>query len=169
MRKKHLVPRSDGELMYSTPPTLRRYLPMFLNLAVYMVTFVLWLYLDTAYYGFGHKIITPLTGSMWIVGAVFALLLPSQREEIIRHTKWFILGYLGILFVSGGCGIFGYGGDWLASKSALDHCHHLPDCLLHLPGQENPAVLWDTVEAACDPGHPGYSGQYQTLLNHRKE
>ena len=52
MRKKHLVPRSDGELMYSTPPTLRRYLPMFLNLAVYMVTFVLWLYLDTAYYGF---------------------------------------------------------------------------------------------------------------------
>ena len=66
---------------------------------VYMVTFVLWLYLDTAYYGFGHKIITPLTGSMWIVGAVFALLLPSQREEIIRHTKWFILGYLGILFI----------------------------------------------------------------------
>ena len=99
MRKKHLVPRSDGELMYSTPPTLRRYLPMFLNLAVYMVTFVLWLYLDTAYYGFGHKIITPLTGSMWIVGAVFALLLPSQREEIIRYTKCFILGYLGILFV----------------------------------------------------------------------
>ena len=99
MRKKHLVPRSDGELMYSTPPTLRRYLPMFLNLAVYMVTFVLWLYLDTAYYGFGHKIITPLTGSMWIVGAVFALLLPSQREEIIRHTKWFILGNLGILFI----------------------------------------------------------------------
>ena len=92
MRKKHLVPRSDGELMYSTPPTLRRYLPMFLNLAVYMVTFVLWLYLDTAYYGFGHKIITPLTGSMWIVGAVFALLLPSDHpayEMVYPGVSWY--------------------------------------------------------------------------------
>ena len=99
MSKRRYVPRSDGVLMYSSPATLRRYLPIFLNLAVYILTFVLWMYLDVAYYNFGSKIITPLTGSMWIVGAVFALLLPSQREEIIRHSKWFILGYLGILFV----------------------------------------------------------------------
>ena len=99
MLKRHYVPRSDGELMYSSPPVIRSYLPMFLNLGVYIITFVLWMYLDSAYYGFGSKIITPLTGSMWIVGAVFALLLPSQREEIIKHTKWFILGYVGILFL----------------------------------------------------------------------
>lgn len=36
---------------------------------------------------------------MWILGAVLALLLPSQRQEIIKHTKWFVLGYLAILFV----------------------------------------------------------------------
>ena len=36
---------------------------------------------------------------MWIVGAVLALLLPSQREEIIKHTKWFVLGYLAVLFI----------------------------------------------------------------------
>ncbi len=99
MLKRRYVPRSEGELMYASPPTLRKYLPIFLNLAVYVLTFVLWMYLDVAYYNFGSRIITPLTGSMWIVGAVFALLLPSQREEIIRHSKWFILGYLGILFV----------------------------------------------------------------------
>ncbi len=99
MLKRRYVPRSEGELMYASLPTLRKFLPIFLNLAVYVLTFVLWMYLDVAYYNFGSRIITPLTGSMWIVGAVFALLLPSQREEIIRHSKWFILGYLGILFV----------------------------------------------------------------------
>ena len=25
--------------------------------------------------------------------------MPSQRQEIIKHTKWFVLGYLAILFV----------------------------------------------------------------------
>ena len=99
MLKRHFVPRSEGELRYSTPTTFRSFQPMFLNLGVYILTFALWMYLDVAYYNFGSKIITPLTGAMWIVGAVFALLLPSQRVEIIRHTKWFILGYVGVLFV----------------------------------------------------------------------
>ena len=99
MLKRHYVPRSDGELMYSSPPTIGSYLPMFLNLGVYIITFVLWMYLDSVYYGFGRKIITPLTGAMWIIGAFFALILPSQRDEIIKHTKWFILGYVGILFL----------------------------------------------------------------------
>ena len=98
MLRRHYVPRSEGELVYSSPPTIKSYIPMFLNLGVYIITFALWMYLDSAYYGFGSKIITPLTGAMWVVGAVFALILPSQREEIIRHTKWFILGYVGILF-----------------------------------------------------------------------
>ena len=99
MLRRHYVPRSEGELVYSSPPTITTYVPMLLNLLVYIITFALWMYLDSAYYGFGSKIITPLTGAMWVVGAVFALILPSQREEIIRHTKWFILGYVGILFL----------------------------------------------------------------------
>ena len=99
MLRRHYVPRSEGELVYSSPPTIKTYVPMLLNLLVYIITFALWMYLDSAYYGFGSKIITPLTGAMWVVGAVFALILPSQREEIIRHTKWFILGYVGILFL----------------------------------------------------------------------
>jgi hypothetical protein len=36
---------------------------------------------------------------MYVVGAFFAILLPSQKKETINHTKWFVLGYLGILFL----------------------------------------------------------------------
>lgn len=99
MYRKNYVPRSKGEIAYSTKFGVRQILPKLWNLAIYITTFALWLYLDSAYYNFGAKIITPLTGAMWIVGAVIALVLPSQREEVIKHTKWFVLGYLAILFV----------------------------------------------------------------------
>ena len=64
-------------------------LPKIGSLLIYIGTFVLWLYLNSVYYNFGTKIITPLTGAMWILGAVLAMLLPSQRQDIIKHTKWF--------------------------------------------------------------------------------
>ena len=99
MYRKNYVPRSRDEISYTSKFGLRDMLPKLWNLLVYIGTFALWLYLDSAYYNFGSKIITPLTGAMWILGAVLALLLPSQREEIIKHTKWFVLGYLALLFV----------------------------------------------------------------------
>ena len=87
MYRKNYVPRSKGEITYTTQFGFRQILPKLWNMLVYIGTFSLWLYLDKAYYNFGSKIITPLTGAMWILGAVLALILPSQREEIIKHTK----------------------------------------------------------------------------------
>ena len=99
MYKRNYVPRSKGEISYTSKFGIRQMLPKVWSLLIYIGTFVLWLYLNSVYYNFGTKIITPLTGAMWILGAVLAILLPSQRQEIIKHTKWFVLGYLAILFV----------------------------------------------------------------------
>lgn len=41
---------------------------------------------------FGTKLICPLIGAMWIVGFAVALLMPSQRSEVLRQT----LGMIGI-------------------------------------------------------------------------
>lgn len=99
MYKKNYVPRSKGEMVYTSKFGIHEIGPKLWNMLIYLGTFGLWLYLDNVYYNFGSKIITPLTGAMWILGAALALLLPSQREDIIKHTKWFVLGYLAILFV----------------------------------------------------------------------
>ena len=185
MLRRHYVPRSEGELVYSSPPTIKTYVPMLLNLLVYIITFALWMYLDSAYYGFGSKIITPLTGAMWVVGAVFALILPSQREEIIRHTKWFILGYVGILFLYRYViiAVSGVSADNLtaafnqaiASSSATAVVGWLQNLLwiiaitypiaFYLSGKENSAILRHTLQAACDKRDTGCTGQYQTILN----
>ncbi len=84
MYRKNYVPKSRDEISYTSKFGLRDMLPRLWSLFIYIGTFALWLYLDSAYYNFGSKIITPLTGAMWILGAVLALLLPSQREEIIK-------------------------------------------------------------------------------------
>ena len=99
MYHKKYVPRSKGEMLYTSSFGFRDIWPKLWNLVIYISTYALWLYLDSAYYNFGSKIITPLTGAMWIVGAVLAILLPSQKQDIIKHTKWFVLGYLAILFI----------------------------------------------------------------------
>lgn len=186
MLRRHYVPRSEGELVYSSPPTIKSYIPMFLNLGVYIITFALWMYLDSAYYGFGSKIITPLTGAMWVVGAVFALILPSQREEIIRHTKWFILGYVGILFLYRYViiAVSGVSADNLtaafnqaiASSSATAVVGWLQNLLWIIAitypiayfifqARKDPAILRYALQAACDKRDTGHSGQYQTILN----
>lgn len=43
---------------------------------------------------FGTKIIAPLTGFMWIVGAGAAFWLPSQRQTILKETHVTIAIYL---------------------------------------------------------------------------
>lgn len=186
MLRRHYVPRSEGELVYSSPPTIKTYVPMLLNLLVYIITFALWMYLDSAYYGFGSKIITPLTGAMWVVGAVFALILPSQREEIIRHTKWFILGYVGILFLYRYViiAVSGVSADNLtaafnqaiASSSATAVVGWLQNLLWIIAitypiayfifqAKKIPQFFGHTLQAACDERDTGCTGQYQTILN----
>jgi len=97
--RKNLMSTEQSEMIYRAPITCREILPTLANLAIYIVSFLLWMYLEGIYYNFGTKIITPLTALMWITGAFFALILPSQRYEIIKHTKWFVLGYVSILYL----------------------------------------------------------------------
>ncbi len=42
---------------------------------------------------FGKILMAPLIGAMWIVGAVCALYMPSQRKSIITETLTFIASY----------------------------------------------------------------------------
>lgn len=97
--KEKYVPRSENELVYHTRVTGKDIWPKVFALVVYICSFVLWMYLDKTYYNFGSKIITPMVAAMYVVGAFFAILLPSQRKETVNHTKWFVLGYLAIMFV----------------------------------------------------------------------
>lgn len=98
-RQNKYVPKSNNELVYRTKVTANDILPKIVACFVYIASFLLWMYLDKAYYNFGSMIITPLTCAMYCVGAFFAVLLPSQKKETVNHTKWFVLGYLGIMFV----------------------------------------------------------------------
>lgn len=47
--------------------------------------------------GFGTKLIAPMAGIMWAVGAICALLLPSHRGGILTETHVAIAGYLATL------------------------------------------------------------------------
>lgn len=42
---------------------------------------------------FGAKLICPLSGAMWMVGLIVAILMPSQRKEILNQTMMMILIY----------------------------------------------------------------------------
>ena len=53
MYKKNYVPRSKGELSYTSKFGIRDMLPKIGSLLIYTGTFVLWLYLHSAYYNFG--------------------------------------------------------------------------------------------------------------------
>lgn len=49
--------------------------------------------------GFGIKLICPLSGAMWFAGFLVALLMPSQRQEVINQTLGFLAGYYGTLLL----------------------------------------------------------------------
>ena len=58
-----------------------------------VVTFFLTLLVVYIFKTFGRRLIAPMAGIMWIVGAVVALIMPSQRKEIINTTLITISGY----------------------------------------------------------------------------
>ena len=97
--KNKYVPKSSNEIVYHSKVSAQDIWPKVFAIITYLVSFGLWMYLDKAYYNFGSNIITPLTAAMYIVGAVFAILLPSQKKETVNQTKWFVLGYLAVMFV----------------------------------------------------------------------
>lgn len=58
-----------------------------------LIVFGLALFTISSFANFGTKLITPLSGGMWFVGFVVALLMPAQRKEIINQTLGMLLIY----------------------------------------------------------------------------
>lgn len=54
---------------------------------------------------FGTKLICPLSGAMWAIGVIVALLMPSQRKEVLNQTMVvcaiYFLGLLGLKILLG--------------------------------------------------------------------
>lgn len=47
---------------------------------------------------FGTKLICPLSGAMWFVGFIVALVMPAQRREVLHQTLTFLaLYYLALI------------------------------------------------------------------------
>lgn len=65
----------------------------------YVAVLVFWLVVAKMYLNFGAKWIIPAVSAMWILGAGTCLVIKEERDSILRETKWFVLGYLGFLFL----------------------------------------------------------------------
>lgn len=59
--------------------------------------FFLCIFSISIFQNFGKLLMTPLIGAMWIIGAVCALYMPSQRKSIIKETLTMIAVYNGTL------------------------------------------------------------------------
>ena len=51
-----------------------------------LMVFGLGLFTISNFAAFGAKLICPLSGSMWLVGFIVALFMPSQRRETLNQT-----------------------------------------------------------------------------------
>lgn len=56
------------------------------------------LYVINDFDSFGAKLICPLSASMWMVGFLVALFMPSQRKDVLHQTLKMNLLYYGTLY-----------------------------------------------------------------------
>ena len=61
-------------------------------------TFLLSMFLISQFGAFGTNLLAPLASGMWIIGAVTAFFIPSQRSSICNETHGAIIGYLAGLW-----------------------------------------------------------------------
>lgn len=64
-----------------------------------VVIFLFTIFCIDQFGAFGSKLIAPLVGGMWAVGAVTALVLPSQRSSVLNETMAFLASYMGGLYL----------------------------------------------------------------------
>lgn len=62
-----------------------------------LAVFMLGIYTISNYANFGSLIICPLSGLMWVSGFVVALIMPSQRAEVMNQTLITCASYYGAL------------------------------------------------------------------------
>lgn len=65
----------------------------------YICEIIAWLVVAKLYGNFGVKVMTPLISLMWLAGAITTFFIKEERAETIKQTKWFIYGYIGLLFL----------------------------------------------------------------------
>lgn len=67
--------------------------------------FMLALFTISNFAAFGSKLICPLSGAMWFIGLVVAIMMPAQRREILNQTLAMITIYyfalLGLKIILG--------------------------------------------------------------------
>lgn len=63
--------------------------------AIPIAIFILALFAISTFASFGVAVIAPLTGVMWIMSAITAVVLPSHRESILKEAYIALAGYLG--------------------------------------------------------------------------
>ncbi len=66
---------------------------MFKAIGIPIGIFALSMFVVQNFASFGTKLLCPLIAAMWIVGFVVALLMPSQRSDIINQTMGMIAIY----------------------------------------------------------------------------
>lgn len=48
--------------------------------------FALGMFTISSFANFGTRLLCPLSGAMWVIGFIVALLMPSQRQEVLNQT-----------------------------------------------------------------------------------
>ena len=73
-------------MTYATKTSRQDSFAMLKAVAVPVIVFSLEIFTISNFAAFGTKIISPASAIMWIIGFVAALIMPSERNEIIRQT-----------------------------------------------------------------------------------
>ena len=88
--------RNDNEIVYRQNMTRNEAVHILKAIAFPIAVFCLGLFTINMFGEFGKKLICPLSGAMWDVGVLVALLMPSQRKDALNHI--IVCKYPGIAF-----------------------------------------------------------------------
>lgn len=94
-RNKH----RQEEITYRSSSSLRETWTYIKSIGFYILLFAGWMYVSSLYVGFGDKVLNPMVALMLAIGCVVSIVVPSQREQTVKEAKWWIAGYLGIMWV----------------------------------------------------------------------
>lgn len=89
--------RNDNEIVYRQNMTRNEAVHILKAIAFPIAVFCLGLFTINMFGEFGKKLICPLSGAMWDVGVLVALLMPSQRKDALNHMLIVCATYYGTL------------------------------------------------------------------------
>lgn len=72
---------------------------MLLILGKYFFMLLSWLVVAKLYANFGKSVVIPVVSIMFFATAFTCFFIKEDRENTLREGGWFILGYIGFLFI----------------------------------------------------------------------